>query len=78
MPQELQQRGFATKEEMGKITEWKMLRGQWRPRNLQLVLSNSEKDVKDLSKAAFSLISEKKDLADPIKKLAKAKKQIFV
>lgn len=32
-------------EELGVVVEWKMTRGKWRPRNLQLALSNSEEDV---------------------------------
>jgi hypothetical protein len=32
----LRERGYAEKEELVRLTEWKMLRGQWRPRNLQV------------------------------------------
>ena len=36
LPAELKERKHATLSDMTKVTEWKMLRGQWRPRNLQV------------------------------------------
>ncbi|MCX6022963.1 MAG: hypothetical protein NTZ05_14780, partial [Chloroflexi bacterium] len=45
---------FVTHQEMVWATEWKMLRGVWRARNLQLVRSNAEDEVQRLSGAALA------------------------
>ena len=36
LPIACQHRGHIIRDELVKLTEWKMLRGQWRPRNLQV------------------------------------------
>merc|ERR1712137_1227078 len=51
----LNQQKYCTLNQLSKLVEWKMLRGQWRPRNQQLVLSNDCALVEQLSKEAFSL-----------------------
>lgn len=75
LPTQLRTAGYITVNQLSDITEWKMLRGQWRPRNLQLVKSNTQKEVETLSKEAFKFVDEakKKELnfAEPIKILSK-------
>jgi hypothetical protein len=41
--------------ELVQLTMWKMRRGEWRPRNLGLVQSNSAARVQEASKHAFAL-----------------------
>jgi hypothetical protein len=45
---------FVTRDELVRVVEWKMARGVWRPRNLQLARSNDEATVREASRAAFA------------------------
>ena len=45
-------------EELVWVTEWKMLRGVWRARNLQLVRANPAEDVTRLSAEALALVPD--------------------
>ena len=47
-----------TTEELGWVTEWKMLRGAWRPRNLQLVRGNSTVEVERVSAEALQAVPD--------------------
>lgn len=47
-----------TVEELGWVTEWKMLRGVWRPRNLQLVTGNPAAEVERLSAEALRAVPD--------------------
>src|SRR5687767_13714342 len=61
LPSALSSRGASpciTLDELGWATEWKMLRGVWRPRNLQLVRGNPEPEVKRLSAEAFRALPD--------------------
>lgn len=42
------------------VTEWKMLRGVWRPRNLQLVRENPSAEVERLSAEALAAVPDPK------------------
>lgn len=57
-----------TLDELARLTEWKMARGVWRPRNLALVRSNDPALVVETSAAALELVPEP---AAPIAALAK-------
>jgi hypothetical protein len=50
------QPAFLTRDELVKVTEWKMARGVWRQRNLILVRSNEPTAVEAASRAALSQI----------------------
>ena len=56
-----------TKDEMVRVTEWKMARGVWRAPNLVLVRSNAPELVREASDAAFALVPH---FTKPIAKLA--------
>ena len=47
-----------TKDELVRVTEWKMKRGEWRARNLALVRANTEDDVRAKSQAAFAAMPD--------------------
>ncbi|KAB7499784.1 hypothetical protein Anas_02075 [Armadillidium nasatum] len=47
-----------TREELVDIMKWKLLRGKWRPRLIQLAESNSSESVIDVSSKAFSLANK--------------------
>jgi hypothetical protein len=47
---------LVTRDELVKVTEWKMARGVWRQRNLILVRSNEPTAVENASRAALSQI----------------------
>ena len=49
---------LVTLQELVWATEWKMLRGVWRPRNLQLVRSNLGTEVERLSAEALKAIPD--------------------
>lgn len=55
LPQSIQSRKekFITHEELCKLMKWKLTRGKFRPRLEQLVQTNLEKDVEEVSKKAF-------------------------
>lgn len=56
-----------TLDELVRITEWKMKRGEWRARNLALVKANPGDDVKRLTANAFKLVPHPRF---PIQKIA--------
>jgi len=56
-----------TLPELIQVTNWKMLRGVWRGRNLALVKGNSEDEVEQKSRAALELVPHP---TRPIRKLA--------
>jgi len=51
---------FITLQELVWATEWKMLRGVWRPRNLQLVRGNPPAEVERLSAEALEAVPDPK------------------
>jgi len=61
------QPAYATLDELARATEWKMLRGVWRARNLQLVRSNDPALVERVSRDALALAP---DPLAPIRRLA--------
>ena len=50
--------GYVTRDELIRVTHWKMARGVWRARNLQLVQSNQASDVEAASRAALAAIPD--------------------
>lgn len=50
--------GYLTREELARVTRWKMDRGVWRARNLQLIEGNPEPAVEDASRSAFRAIPD--------------------
>lgn len=58
---------FATREELVRLTEWKMARGVWRARNLVLVKSNDPEQVVALSADA---LKQSPHPTQPVKRLA--------
>jgi len=56
-----------TLPELVKLTEWKMSRGKWRPRNLVLVKGNPAESVKAASAAGLALVPHP---TAPISKIA--------
>lgn len=59
-----------TRDELERVTKWKMKRGVWRERNRLLVLSNAPALVKKLSQDAFALIPDPRKPVDLISTLA--------
>lgn len=59
-----------TLEELVWVTEWKMLRGVWRARNLQLVRGNPPEAVERLSTAALAAVPDPKRPVALLAKLA--------
>lgn len=57
-----------TLDELARLTEWKMSRGVWRPRNLALVRGNAPEAVIEASADALELVP---DPARPIARLSK-------
>ena len=53
-------RPHVTHAELVKVTEWKMARGIWRARNLQLVKGNAAAEVERASRAALAAIPDPK------------------
>lgn len=49
---------YMTRDELVKVTEWKMKRGVWRARNLALVRGNDPDEVRRLSAEALALLPE--------------------
>lgn len=47
-----------TREELERVTRWKMKRGVWRERNRLLVAGNEPKIVKQLSREAFAAVPD--------------------
>lgn len=50
--------GYLTRDELVRVTRWKMARGAWRARNLQLVQSNEARDVEAASREALAAIPD--------------------
>jgi len=61
---------FITKDELARLTEWKMARGVWRAPNLALVRSNPSEEVEERSRKALAKIPHP---TAPIAELAKLK-----
>jgi hypothetical protein len=57
-------------EELARLTEWKMARGAWRPRNLGLVRGNDPKAVEEVSALAFSKVPHPTSPISQLTKLA--------
>jgi hypothetical protein len=49
---------FATRDELVRVTEWKMKRGTWRANNLLLVRSNAAAEVERATAEGFAAIEE--------------------
>ncbi|HEX2569879.1 MAG TPA: hypothetical protein VH877_10020 [Polyangia bacterium] len=58
---------YLLRDELVRVTEWKMRRGVWRGRNLALVRQNDAATVERTSRAAFALIP---DVRKPVAALA--------
>lgn len=56
-----------TREELVRVTQWKMRRGVWRARNLALVRANPAEQVEETARQAFAQVP---DLSRPINALA--------
>jgi len=59
---------WISRDELIRVTEWKMARGVWRQRNLILVRSNEAAAVEEASRAGFARVP---DVAAPIAALTK-------
>ena len=70
LPPTLAQRtpGYVTRDELARVTEWKMARGVWRQRNLLLVRSNEPSVVEDTAREALARVP---DPTAPIAMLSK-------
>jgi hypothetical protein len=53
-------------DDLVQLTMWKMRRGEWRPRNLGLVKSNSSGRVREASERAFSLAETPRRAVDEL------------
>src|SRR5438874_7962057 len=49
---------YVTRDELERVTSWKMKRGVWRERNRQLVRSNDPTLVERVSKEAFAAVPD--------------------
>lgn len=60
LPHQIQRRAtpHITLQELEQVTRWKMTRGVWRGRNLALVRSNSEDEVREVSREALARIPD--------------------
>lgn len=58
------------REELVRLTEWKMARGVWRPRNLGLVRGNDPRAVEEASALAFAKIPHPTSPLSQLTKLA--------
>jgi hypothetical protein len=63
-------RPHVTHAELVRVTEWKMARGIWRPRNLALVKGNDAAEVERTSAAALARIPHPSDPIALLSKLA--------
>lgn len=61
---------FITRDELERVTKWKMKRGVWRERNRLLVLSNAPALVKKISMQAFAVIPDPRKPVDLLSTLA--------
>ncbi|XP_068672095.1 uncharacterized protein [Montipora foliosa] len=71
LPQEISKRSqkFLTKEELVKLMEWKLTRGKFRPRLTQLVQTNNNQTVKDVTSKAFQCLPDVKSAINELTKL---------
>jgi hypothetical protein len=68
LPRRLAERAppYLEREELVRLTEWKMKRGVFRPRNLMLVRSNSDELVLEASRRAFALVPDARAPVDAL------------
>eukprot|EP01128_Nolandella_sp_AFSM9_P012857 TRINITY_DN9697_c0_g1_i1.p1 TRINITY_DN9697_c0_g1~~TRINITY_DN9697_c0_g1_i1.p1 ORF type:complete len:310 (+),score=63.72 TRINITY_DN9697_c0_g1_i1:50-979(+) len=68
LPRLVRSQKYLTLEQIAELTEWKMTRGLWRPRNLSLVKGNGDEKVVRLTGEATALC-EGGDIEGALKKL---------
>jgi hypothetical protein len=61
---------YIDRAELTDISKWKMMRGEWRQRNLMLVRSNRDLEIRAASEEAFALVPDPKAPLARIAKLA--------
>ncbi len=61
---------YITRDELERVTKWKMKRGVWRERNRLLVQSNAPALVKKISQEAFAMIPDPRQPVDLLSTLA--------
>ena len=61
---------YLTRDELERVTVWKMKRGVWRERNRLLVIGNESKLVKQTSTDAFALVPDPRKPVDILSTLA--------
>jgi hypothetical protein len=61
---------YLTRDELTDVSKWKMMRGEWRQRNLVLVRSNRDVEIREASQEAFALAPDPKTPLARIAKLA--------
>lgn len=61
---------YITRDELERVTKWKMKRGVWRERNRLLVHSNAPALVKQITQDAFALMPDPRKPVDLISTLA--------
>jgi len=64
---ELSQAHFVTKDQLLKITDWKLNRGVWRPGLKKLVESNSDAEIKKITREAFEILNTEEVSAATVK-----------
>lgn len=72
LPQQLRDDGFLEKEDLIRVMKWKLTRGKFRPRLLQLVEANTEEDVREKSKVAMDALG-KDNVGKAVTELSKLK-----
>ncbi len=61
---------YITREELERVTRWKMQRGVWRERNRLLVAGNDRREVKRLSREALAAIPDPRQPITILSRLA--------
>ena len=61
---------YLTRDELARVTRWKMARGVWRARNLLLVQGNEERDVEVASREALAAIPDPRRPLQALTRLA--------
>jgi hypothetical protein len=61
---------YLDRSELSDIARWKMMRGEWRQRNLMLVRSNRDVEIREATQEAFVLAPDPKTPVVRIAKLA--------
>ncbi|XP_029179388.2 uncharacterized protein LOC114946908 isoform X1 [Acropora millepora] len=71
LPQEVSRRSerLLTQEELIKLMDWKLTRGKFRPRLTQLVKTNSDETVKEVTSRAFKCLPDVKSAINELTKL---------